>query len=207
MVSLQNGVNNLPVIRAASGIDAIAAVVYVAASVPSPGTIKHGGRGDLVIGPPGPGTERIADLFALANVLCRVSEDIEAELWTKFIWNCAFNAISGLGLATYDQIAEHPEAQRVVGAAVYETLAVARAKGIQPARFENPAKTIEAAFKVTEWMVGTRSSTAQDMARGKRTEMDALNGYVAKLGAQLGIPTPVNQTLYALVKLQELNFK
>ena len=207
VVSLQNGVNNLPEIHEASGIDAVAAVVYVAASVPTPGTIKHGGRGDLVIGPPTLRTERIAQLFASANVPCRVSENIEAELWTKFVWNCAFNAISGLGLVTYDQIAQNREAQKVVEAAVYETLAVARAKGIQPARFEDPAKSIAASFNVTEWMMGTRSSTAQDMARGKRTEIDALNGHVARLGAQLGIPTPVNQTLYALVKLQELGFQ
>ena len=207
VVSLQNGVNNVQEIRESSGIDAVAAVVYVAASVPAQGTIKHGGRGDLVIGPPSQHTQRIADLFSTANVLCRVSENIEAELWTKFIWNCAFNAISGLSLVTYDQIAENREAQKVVEAAVYETLAVARAKGIQPARFEDPAKSITSAFNVTEWMIGTRSSTAQDMARGKRTEIDALNGHVAKLGAQLGIPTPVNQTLYALVKLQELGSK
>ena len=207
VVSMQNGVNNVQDIREASGIDAVAAVVYVAAEVPSPGTIKHGGRGDLVIGPLSARTERIAKLFESAQVLCRVSDDIQAELWTKFIWNCAFNAISGLGLVTYDQIAENSEAQKVVEAAVYEALAVAHAKGIKPARFDDPAKTIAAAFKVTEWMMGTRSSTAQDMARGKRTEIDALNGHVAKLGAQLGIPTPVNQTLYALVKLQELSFK
>jgi len=206
VVSLQNGVNNVEEIRNASGIDASAAVVYVAASVPRPAVIKHGGRGDLVIGPPGPRTERIAELFASANVPCRVSENIEAELWTKFIWNCAFNAISGLGLATYDQIAQDAEARKVVEAAVYETLAVAHAKGIRPARFDDPAKTLGAAFHVTEWMVGTRSSTAQDMARGKRTEIEALNGYVAKLGTEFGVPTPVNQTLYALVKLQELDF-
>jgi len=205
VVSLQNGVNNLPEIREASAINAVAAVVYVAAAVPAPGTIKHGGRGDLVVGPPNARTERIAQLFASASVLCRIAENIEAELWTKFVWNCAFNAISGLGLVTYDQIAQNREAQKVVEAAVYETLAVARAQGIQPARFEDPAKAIAAAFNVSEWMMGTRSSTAQDMARGKRTEIDALNGHVAKLGAQLGIPTPVNQALYALVKLQELN--
>lgn len=207
LVSLQNGVNNVQDIHEASGIEAVAAVVYVAAAMPSPGTIKHGGRGDLVIGPPSPRTERIAALFASANVLCRVSENIEAELWTKFVWNCAFNAISGLGLVTYDEIVQSEEARRVVEAAVYETLRVAQAKGIQPARFENPANTIAAAFNITEWMVGTRSSTAQDMARRKRTEIDALNGYVAKLGAQFGIPTPVNQALYALVKLQERNYK
>jgi 2-dehydropantoate 2-reductase len=207
VVSLQNGVNNVQDIREASGVDAVAAVVYVAAAVPSPGTVKHGGRGDLVIGPQNPRAESIASLFASANVLCRISENIEAELWTKLVWNCAFNAVSGLGLATYDQIAQNTEARKVVEAAVYETLAVAHGKGICPARFEDPAETIAAAFKVTEWMMGTRSSTAQDMARGKRTEIAALNGYVVQLGAQLGVSTPVNQALYALVKLQELNFQ
>jgi 2-dehydropantoate 2-reductase len=207
VVSLQNGVNNVQDIRVASGIEAVAAVVYVAAAVPQPGTIKHGGRGDLVIGPPNAQTERIASLFASANVLCRISDNIQAELWSKFVWNCAFNAVSGLGLVTYDQIAQSDEAKKVVEAAVYETLSVAYAQGIRPARFEDPAKSIAAAFKVTEWMMGTRSSTAQDMARGKRTEIDALNGYVVKLGAQFGVPTPVNHTLYTLVKLQELGFK
>ena len=207
VVSLQNGVNNVQDIRGAAEIHAVAAVVYVAASVPAPGTIKHGGRGDLVIGPPSACVDRIAALFALANVLCRVSETIEAELWTKFIWNCAFNAVSGLALVTYDQIAQDSDARKTVEAAAYETLAVAHAKGIRPARFDDPVKTIAAAFNITEWMVGTRSSTAQDMARGKRTEIDALNGYVVKLGAEYGIPTPVNHTLYTLVKLQELNLK
>ena len=62
------------------------------------------------------------------------------------------------------------------------------------------------AFKIAEQMSGTRSSTAQDMARGKRTEIDSLNGHVARLGEETGVPTPVNHTLYTLVKLQEASF-
>jgi len=94
----------------------------------------------------------------------------------------------------------------VVEAVVYETLSVARAKGIQPPGLEDPRAAVAGSFKIAEQMSGTRSSTAQDMARGKRTEIDALNGYVARLGAQLGVPVPVNHTLYTLVKLQELAF-
>jgi 2-dehydropantoate 2-reductase len=52
-------------------------------------------------------------------------------------------------------------------------------------------------------MPSTISSTAQDISRGKHTEIDSLNGYVARRGAELGVATPVNQTLYALVKLLE----
>jgi 2-dehydropantoate 2-reductase len=52
-------------------------------------------------------------------------------------------------------------------------------------------------------MAETYSSTAQDMQRGKRTEIDSLNGFIARRGAELGVPTPVNQAMYALVKLAE----
>jgi 2-dehydropantoate 2-reductase len=56
---------------------------------------------------------------------------------------------------------------------------------------------------LSQQMAEATSSTAQDLARGKKTEIDSLNGYVARLGAKLGVPTPVNHTLYALVKLAE----
>ena len=85
-ISLQNGVDNAEQIRAASGIDALGAVVYVAASVPQDGSIKHVGRGDLVIGPRNVRTERIAALFERAGVPCRISQNIEGELWTKLTW-------------------------------------------------------------------------------------------------------------------------
>ena len=206
VVSLQNGVNNAEVMRAASGIDAVSAVVYVAASVPAPGRIKHLGRGDLVLPSQNHRTAKIADLFRSAEVPCRITDNIEGELWTKLVWNCALNAISGLGRVTYGEIIASADAKQVVEAVVVETLNVARAKGIHLPGLEDPRAAFAGSFKIAEQMSGTRSSTAQDMARGKRTEIDSLNGYVARLGAQLGVPTPVNHALYTLVKLQELGF-
>jgi 2-dehydropantoate 2-reductase len=206
LVSLQNGVNNAEEIRAAPGLEALPAVVYVAAAMPAPGQIKHLGRGDLVIGPTNEKTEAVAKLFAGAGVPCRITENIAGELWTKLIWNCALNAISGLGKVTYGEIIGSPEARRLVETVVDEVLAVAKAKGIHPPGLEDPKVALRGAFKVAEQMSGTRSSTAQDMARGKRTEIGSLNGYIAKQGAELGIATPVNQALYALVRLQEANF-
>ena len=94
----------------------------------------------------------------------------------------------------------------MVEAAVRETLDVARAKGILLPGLKDPSAAITGSFKIAEQMSGTRSSTAQDMARSKRTEIDSLNGYVARLGAELGVPTPVNHALYTLVKLQEQGF-
>jgi 2-dehydropantoate 2-reductase len=203
VLSLQNGVDNVEQIRAAAAIDALPAVVYVAASLPEPGRVKHVGRGDLVIGPPSEKTERIAALFAQANVPCRISQNIEGELWTKLVWNCALNAVSALGRAKYGQIAASADAWKVVETVVYEVLAVAHAAGIQPPGLEDPKAALAGALKIATQMAEALSSTGQDLNRGKRTEIDSLNGYVSRRGAELGVPTPVNHALYALVKLAE----
>jgi 2-dehydropantoate 2-reductase len=203
VLSFQNGVDNVEQIRAAAPIEALPTVVYVAASVPEPGRVKHVGRGDLVFGPRNERTERIANLFARAHVPCRISDNIAGELWTKLIWNCALNAISALGRAKYGQIAASADARKVVETVVNEVLAVARAADIHPPGLEDPKAAIEGAFKIATQMAEALSSTAQDMNRGKRTEIDSLNGYVSRRGAELGVPTPVNHALYALTKLAE----
>jgi len=202
-LSMQNGVDNVEQIRAAAAIDAVPAVVYVAASVPEPGRVKHVGRGDLVVGPENEKTKRIAAVFSRAGVPCRISENIEGELWTKLVWNCALNAVSALGRAKYGSIASSTDAWKVVETAVYEVLAVARAAGIHPPGLEDPQVALAGALKIATQMAEALSSTGQDLNRGKRTEIDSLNGYLSRRGAELGVPTPVNHALYALVKLAE----
>ncbi len=203
VLSLQNGVDNVERIRAAAGIDALAAVVYVAAAMTGPGRVRHSGRGDLIVGRPGGGrrdeAERVAALFERAGVPCAVSDNVEGELWAKVAMNCAFNAVSALGRAKYGRIVADPRAREVLRRAVEETAAVARACGaVLPEE-----DLVGAAFRLGEAMSGATSSTAQDIARGRRTEIDSLNGYVARRGAELGVATPVNQALHALVKLLE----
>jgi len=202
LVSLQNGVDNAEKIRAA-GIDALSAVVYVAASVPEPARVKHVGRGDLVVGPSSARTEDFAALFARAGVPCRISDNIDGELWTKLIWNCALNAISALGRAKYGQIAASEDARKVVENAVNEVLAVAAAARISLPGVADIKAGLAGALQIATQMSGAISSTGQDLMRGKRTEIDSLNGYIARRGAELGVPTPVNHTLYTLVKLAE----
>ena len=202
VLSMQNGVDNVEQIRVA-GMEAIPAVVYVAASVPEPGRVKHVGRGDLVVGPESERTEKIAALFSRAGVRCRISENIEGELWTKLVWNCALNAVSALGRAKYGLIASSADAWKVVETAVYEVLAVAKAAGIRPPGLEDPKAALAGALKIATQMAEALSSTGQDLNRGKRTEIDSLNGYISRRGVELGVPTPVNHALFALVKLAE----
>jgi 2-dehydropantoate 2-reductase len=203
LVSMQNGADNAEQIHAASQLHALAAAVYVAASVPAPGTVKHVGRGDLVLGPENEHARRVAEIFTRAKVPCRISENLTGELWTKLVWNCALNALSALGKVTYGEIIASADAKQLLEGTVYEVLAVAKAAGIKPPGLEDPQVALAGAYKIAEQMAATRSSTAQDMMRGKKTEIDSLNGFIARKGRELGVPTPLNHALFTLVKLAE----
>jgi 2-dehydropantoate 2-reductase len=203
VVSLQNGVDNVEQIRAAANLEVLPAVVYVAASVPEPGRIKHVGRGDLTLGPKTEKTEHLAAIFTRAGIPCRISDNIGGELWTKLLWNCALNAISALGRVKYGQIAASDDARQVVKSLVEEVFAVATAAGIRLVGVEDASAAFAGAIKVATQMSGALSSTAQDMLRGKHTEIDSLNGYISRRGAELVVPTPVNHALYTMIRLLE----
>jgi 2-dehydropantoate 2-reductase len=209
VLSLQNGVNNVERIRLHVKAPVIAGLVYAAAEMPAPGTVRHTGGGSLVIGRLNElrsGDQsgqrllnEIAALFTGAGISVKISADIAVELWSKLVMNCAYNAISALTRAPYGRMVALPEIRAIMRETVDEVVQVARAKGVRL-----PGDMVEAAFRLADAMPTTLSSTAQDILKGKRTEIDHLNGYVVREGEALGIPTPANRTLNALVKLLEL---
>jgi 2-dehydropantoate 2-reductase len=209
VVSLQNGVENADVIARHVDATVVPAVVYVATAMPAPGVVRHHGRGDLVVGPRtraaaddaalGKRLDALAAFFATAGVAVTVSADVVAELWSKLMVNCAYNAISALAQSSYGEmvaLAPIRELQRTV---VGEVVAVAAAAGV-----ELPlAAAIDAMERIAPAMPAQLSSTAQDVARRKPSEIDHLNGFVVRRGRELGVATPANQALHALVKLVE----
>ena len=212
VLSLQNGVDNVERIRAQIRADEaneiFAGLVYTASQMAAPGHVRHTGGGGIVIGqltasrrPDGADRallDAIAALFAGAGVAARVSDDVAVELWTKLVMNCAYNAISALGVAPYREMVALADIRTVMSDAVREVVAVAAAKDIRL-----PESIVDAAIKLADGMPMQISSTAQDIRRGRRTEIDHLNGYVVRTGEALGIATPVNRALDALVKLLE----
>jgi 2-dehydropantoate 2-reductase len=208
ILNLQNGVDNAECIRKHLPNLVIPAVVYVATAMPEPGCVKHYGRGDLVIGEMQPQTapraavaealQNIVALFAGADVPVAISDNVAGELWMKLVVNCAYNAISALGQMPYGKMIVSEGIKEVMRDVVGETLAVAKAS-----RVRMPENVLASVYRIADAMAGQMSSTAQDVARGKPTEIDHLNGYVVRRGEELGIATPVNRTLYALVKLVE----
>ena len=209
VLSLQNGVENAATIARRVPQPVVPAVVYVATAMPEPGVIKHYGRGDLVIGAmraadtaePAMAArlQGLVDLFATAKVPVRISADVMAELWSKLMVNCAYNAISGLAQMPYGRMAAMPSIRELQQAVVAEVVAVAAADGVELSL----PRSLEAMEGIAAAMPAQLSSTAQDMARGKPSEIDHLNGFVARRGRELGIATPTNQALHALVKLVE----
>ena len=194
IVNLQNGVDNAERIQARVKNPVIPAVVYVATEMAGPGHLKHHGRGDLVIG----SNEEVKTWFEAAGVPVVISVNIAGELWAKLVVNCAYNALSAITQLPYGKMIRGPGVRDVMRDVVEETLAVAQASGVAMAP-DMLART----WQIAEAMPTQYSSTAQDLARGKPTEIDHLNGYVVRRGEALGIPTPANRALHALVKLLE----
>ena len=204
VLSFQNGMDNVDRIHSANHWHAIPVAVYVAAQMTGPGHLTHTGRGDLVIGhhagwPRRPNLEPLAAMFEHAGISCRISQAIAEELWTKLVMNCVYNAVSALTRARYGRMARFEPVRTLMQRVITETVAVAHAEGVS---LSEPTM-VAAAFRLGEEMSRALSSTAQDIARGRPTEIDSLNGYVARRGAALEIATPVSDALYALVKLLE----
>jgi len=197
IVSLQNGVDNPDRLAVVLGREVIPAVVYVAVEMAGPGHVRHHGRSELAIGR-ATASEAIAAAFVAAGVPVEISDNVQGVLWAKLIVNCAYNALSAITQLPYGRLVQGAGIPAVMRDIVDECLAVARAAGIEVA-----GDMHKAAERIAQTMPGQFSSTAQDLARGKKTEIDYLNGIVVRKGEALGVPTPVNRVLLALVKLAE----
>lgn len=197
VMSFQNGVDNPERLGAVIGRPVLPVAVYVATEMPGPGHVKHHGRGDLVIGP-GPMSERIAATFTGAGIPTTVSANALDALWGKLVMNCAYNALSALTRLPYGRMLGVGGIAEVMTDVVAECVAVAEASGIAL-----PADILARVLDLAAAMPEQFSSTAQDLARGRPSEIDHLNGFVLRRGAATGVATPVNRVLHTLVRAAE----
>jgi 2-dehydropantoate 2-reductase len=193
IVTLQNGVDNAERLASTLAREVIPAVVYVAVEMAGPGHVRHHGRGELVIGRSS-NSEAIVAAFGAAGVKVEISDNVAGALWAKLIVNCAYNALSAIAQLPYGRLVQGAGVPAVMENVVDECLALARAAKVQV-----PGDMHETVRRIAQTMPGQYSSTAQDLARQKKTEIDHLNGFVVRKGEALGVPTPVNRTLLALV--------
>jgi 2-dehydropantoate 2-reductase len=197
VLTLQNGVDNADRLRAILSQEVGAAVVYVATEMAGAGHVRHHGRGELVI-EPSRSAARFAQTFIDAGIPTEVSDNVRGALWAKLILNCAYNAMSAIAQLPYGELVQCEGVTDAMRDVVAECRAVAKADGIAV-----PGDVDAAVRRIAETMPAQYSSTAQDVARRKPSEIDHLNGYVVRRGEARGVPTPANRLLHALVKAIE----
>lgn len=200
ILTLQNGVDTEDRIVARFHRDCVVGgIAYVYSKIAEPGVIDHYKRGTVAIGEMmGYQSARLlatADLFKLAGIPCQLTDDIRRGKWEKMCWNCVFNPLTVMIDDKVAKALDHPEMLRVVHQIVAEVMAVAATMKVPLAA--------DMADKVVRWTQEIRdihTSMYDDWKAGRPTEIDFLNGYVAKVGRKFGIPTPLNDMLTAVIK-------
>lgn len=208
VLTLQNGLGNVEKIAAVVGRERVlAGTTAHGATVLGPGEIYHAGRGPTVIGEvDGRITDRvkaIAATFNRAGIETEITDNIMGAIWTKMLANVAINALTAITGLYNGELLELEETKAMMLKAVDEAVAVAKAMGIK-LLVEDPHEFVLGIARAT---ATNKSSMLQDVERGRRTEIDAINGMIVHYGRELGIPTPVNEVLVAAVKGIELRMR
>lgn len=201
VLSLQNGVENVGRLAAVLGAGRVlGGIAFVGLRITEPGTVDHQAQGWVRYGDPAgitPLAERARALIGTSWDAV-LSADIIHDQWHKLLWNIGFNAVCAISGATAGRALATPAPRALVRAAMMEAVAVAAHHGITL----TPAEVDQMAADDPQ-LRDYRPSTAQDAMAGKRLERDALCGFIARAGARLGVPVPVNDTLDALLELHD----
>ena len=198
--SLQNGMGNEETLAGAVDAPVLAGTATYGARLVDPGHVEWTGRGTITLGAWRPAddvatAERIAAAFRAADLDAEATPDVRRRLWEKLAVNAAINPVTALAGVENGALTADPLADLARTAAV-ETARVARADGTD---LDEETATAAVATVARE-TARNRSSMLQDVARGRRTEIDAINGYVVGRAAATGESVPVNRTLAALIR-------
>jgi 2-dehydropantoate 2-reductase len=196
VIVLQNGLNSELIAREAlrgHGV-VLRGITQFGAIFERAGTIRYMVRGYTLLAKH-ERSARIAEIFNSAGLDCRISDDIEREVWRKLIFNCVVNPITAILATNVGDIVDpalNPLKQRVIE----ECFAVAAAEGVS---LKVTLEELDAAYVGSPNIVSMR----QDLLRGRPTEIDYLNGAVVARGRVRGVECPVNEGLTQLVKGME----
>jgi 2-dehydropantoate 2-reductase len=200
ILTLQNGIDTEDRLIARFKRDCvIGGVAFIYSKIAAPGVIDHYKKGTVAIGElMGHESERllqIRELFVSAGVPCELSKDIRRRKWEKMCWNCVFNPLTVLIDDKVSTALEHPEMMGVIRQIVSEIAAVSAALKVPL-----PADMPDRVIKWTQEIRDIHTSMYDDWKAGRQTEIRTLNGYIVDQGRALGIPTPVNEALTAMIK-------
>ncbi|MCX7822525.1 MAG: 2-dehydropantoate 2-reductase [Syntrophobacterales bacterium] len=210
ILTLQNGLGNAEILGDIFGTERlIVGTTAQGATLLEPGIVRHGGVGPTFVGLWKSDREgdamdlinTVVSLFIRAGLEIHVSHDVTKLIWEKLLVNVGINAITAITGILNEGVYRYEPAKKVSRKAVQEALQVASKLGI-PLREDIEEHVLKVAVATGR----NRSSMGQDVDRKHRTEIDAINGAIVKLGEELGVETPINWTLTNLVKTLELSY-
>jgi 2-dehydropantoate 2-reductase len=209
VASVQNGVGNEEAIAEHVG-RVIRGTTFPAGKLLEPGVVQWDVKGDTTLGPFEPSPAGAAEIGRLADACTRggmpthAVSDARPAQWRKVIFNAATNPIGALTGLTHGRVCERPDLRRLVSGLVDEGKAVAAAQGI--VLDADPEELIDHAAR-PDVAYGHKASMLQDVEAQRPTEVDYLNGGIARFGRELGVPTPLNTAITALVKGLEASWR
>lgn len=200
ILTLQNGIDTEDRLIARFKRDCVVGgVAYIYSRIVEPGVIDHYKKGAVAIGElMGYESERlltIKELFTAAGIPCQLSKDIRRSKWEKMCWNCVFNPVTVLINDGVAKALDHPEMLGVIRQIVGEVTAISATLKVPL-----PLDMSERVVKATQEIRDIHTSMYDDWKAGRPTEIAYLNGYIVEKGRELGIPTPVNEALTAMIK-------
>ena len=201
-LSLQNGMGNEATLAARLDATVLAGTCTYGAMLTDPGVVRCTGVGRVVLGARDGGASAAADrvgaAFEAADLVTAVAEDMPRRLWEKLAVNAGINATTALADVDNGALLDG-DANAVATEAAAEVARVANAEGVNLSA-DDAAAAVE---RVAEATAANTSSMRQDVRADRRTEVDAINGYVVDRGADLGVEVPVNETMVRLLRAWE----
>jgi 2-dehydropantoate 2-reductase len=201
ILTLQNGIDNGEQLAAAFGTPRVMiGSAYMEGRITAPGVIMQAGPGMATFGEMTPGItprgQRLLHVFREAGWRVELQENMPGVLWRKFAYIAGSAAVCAATNSDYQEMRSIPETRAIIQRAIEEVLAVGRARGA-PLLEDSLAWSMAA---LDQFPGQGRASLAKDFLAGNRVELDGITGTVLRLAHEAGVRTPVNATLYAILK-------